>query len=188
MTIEFDRKKMVQAFDAARDCGPYDELPVLVSDRDPQLHLSRNDRPQPFHLICSQDTLVAQLFGTATLDMKHSPVRYHRLEPGDVVYVPAGTPTRLVPDGESINLRYKALHAGLEGVAWFCETCGEEIHREEFDTESELPQEAYLRACERFNDDAELRKCLSCGATHDPVDLSGIRWREVAEAIRASDR
>src|SRR5581483_2616218 len=101
--MELTRKKMVMAFETARDCGPYDELPVLVEDRDPQLHLSRNDRPQPFYLICSRDTLLAQLAGTATLHMEYSPVRYHRLEPGDVAYVPAGTPTRLVPDGESVN-------------------------------------------------------------------------------------
>jgi len=184
--MELTRKKMVMAFETARDCGPYDELPVLVEDRDPQLHLSRNDRPQPFYLICSRDTLLAQLAGTATLHMEYSPVRYHRLEPGDVAYVPAGTPTRLVPDGESVNLRYKALHAGLEGVAWFCEACGQEVHRVEFDTETSIPQEEYWNACEAFNADAELRRCGNCGTVHALVDLTGIRWQEVADAIRAS--
>src|SRR5258706_13484576 len=139
--MEFERKKMVHAFEAAKNCGPYDELPVLVEDRDPQLHLSRNDRPQPFHLICSHDTLLAQIAGRATLHLEYSPVRYHRLEVGDVAYVPAGTPTRLVPDGVSVNIRYKPLHAGLEAVAWFCDTCGHEVHRDEFDTEVELPQD-----------------------------------------------
>jgi 3-hydroxyanthranilate 3,4-dioxygenase len=184
--VELDRKKMVRTFEAAKECGPYDELPVLVADRDPQLHLSRNDRPQPFHLICSSDTLLAQLAGTATLDLEYSPVRYHRLEPGDVVYVPAGTPSRLTPDDVSINLRYKPLHAGLEGVAWFCNACGHEVHREEFDTEVELPQEAYWRACQAFNTDVELRRCPHCAKEHDQIDLSGIRWPEVAQAIRAS--
>lgn len=184
--MEFERKKMIHAFEAARECAPYDELPVLVADRDPQMHLSRNDRPQPFHLICSQDTLLAQLAGEATLYLAYSPVLYHRLEVGDVVYVPAGTPTRLVPDGESVNLRYKALHAGLEGVAWFCEECGQEVHRVEFDTETEIPQAAYWRACEEFNADVELRSCGACGAKHEEVDLTGIRWPEVADAIRAS--
>ena len=43
-------------------------------------------------------------------------------------------------------MRYKPLHAGLEAVAWFCSSCGAEVHREEFDTEDELPQDAYWRA------------------------------------------
>ncbi len=186
ITLELVRKKMIHAFETARECGPYDELPVLVADRDPQLHLSRNDRPQPFHLICSRDTLLAQLVGHATLYLEYSPVRYHRLEPGDVVYIPAGTPNRLVPDDESVNLRYKALHAGLEGVAWFCEECGQEIHRVEFDTDNSIPQDEYWKGCEAFNADAEHQRCPGCGAEHAPVDLSGIRWLEVAEAIRAS--
>ena len=62
----FTRKKLVQVFDAAKECGPYDELPVLVDGRDPQVHVSRNDRPQPFFLICSADTVLAQVTGTAT--------------------------------------------------------------------------------------------------------------------------
>lgn len=185
ISVELVRKKMVQAFEAARDCGPYDELPVLVADRDPQLHLSRNDRPQPFHLICSQDTLVAQINGEATLYLEYSPVRYHRLEPGDVAYVPAGTPSRLVPDGQSVNLRYKPREPGLEGVAWFCESCGHEVHRVEFDADAEIPQEQYWAACNAFNDDAELRRCPNCGTEHATVDLTGIRWPEIAEAIRA---
>jgi 3-hydroxyanthranilate 3,4-dioxygenase len=159
---------------------------VLVAERDPQLHLSKNDRPQPFHLICSHDTLLAQVSGSATLDLEYSPVRYHRLEPGDVVYVPAGTPTRIRPDETSIHVRYKPLHAGLEGVAWFCNECGHEVHRDEFDTEEELPQDAYWRACQAFNDDEELRRCPQCTKVHDLVDLDGIRWPEVAQAIRES--
>jgi rubrerythrin len=85
-----------------------------------------------------------------------------------------------------VNLRYKALHAGLEGVAWFCEECGQEIHRVEFDTDNSIPQDEYWKGCEAFNADAEHQRCPGCGAEHAPVDLSGIRWLEVAEAIRAS--
>jgi hypothetical protein len=184
--MELERKKMIHAFETARHCGPYDELPVLVADRDPQLHLSRNDRSQPFHLICSRDSLLAQLAGQAILYLEYSPVRYHRLEPGDVVYVPAGTPNRLVPDEASVNLRYKALHAGLEGVAWFCDQCGQEVHRVEFDSDISIPQEEYWKACEAFNAEAELRRCRVCGTDHPAVDLTGIRWLDVAEAIRSS--
>ncbi len=184
--VEYDRKKMVKTFEAAASCEPYDELPVLVADRDPQLHLSRNDRPQPFYLICSEDTLLAQVAGRATLDLEYSPVRYHRLEPGDVVYVPAGTPTRIRPEEPSVHVRYKPREPGLEGVAWFCSACGHEVHRDEFDTADELPQDAYWRACNAFNEDVELRRCPACGKEHDQLDLTGIRWPEVAEAIRQS--
>lgn len=183
--MELTRKKMVQVFEAARERGPYDELPLLVADRDPQLHLSRNDRPQPFHLICSADTMLAQLFGHAILDLEDSPVRYHRLEPGDVVYIPAGTPTRIRPQEDSVHVRYKPGDAGLEAVAWFCSTCGNEVHRDEFDTAEEIPQDAYRRACNAFNADVELRRCQRCGDEHEPVDLSGVRWTEIADAIRA---
>ena len=99
-------------FDAAKECGPYDEMPVLVDGRDPQVHVSRNDRPQPFFLICSADTVLAQVSGTATLDLELSPVRYHRLEPGDLVYLPAGTASRIRPEETSIHVRYKAAPCG----------------------------------------------------------------------------
>ncbi len=183
--MELTRKKMVQAFEAARECGPYDELPLLGADRDPQLHLSRNDRPQPFHLICSADTMLAQLSGRATLDLEYSPVRYHRLEPGDVVYIPAGTPSRIRPESDSVHVRYKPGDVGLEAVAWFCSNCGIEVHRDEFDVAQEISQGAYQRACEAFNADVELRRCPTCDEVHDPVDLSDLRWSEIAEAITA---
>ena len=184
--MELQRKRMFHAFAVAKDAAPYDEMPVLRPDIDPQVHLSRNDRPQPFFLICEKDTMVVQLSGTGVLEMQYSPVRYHTLEPGDVVYVPAGTPTRSVPETESVQLRYKPLQPGLEAVAWFCPRCGTEVHRDEFDTTEELPQDAYWRACRRFNEEAELRRCPSCGHQHDPADLTGIRWPEVAEAIRSA--
>src|SRR5262245_51641583 len=184
--MELTRKKLVSVFDAAKQCGPYDELPVLVDGRDPQVHVSRTDRPQPFWLICSADTVLAQVSGNATVDLEHSPVRYHRLEPGDLVYLPAGTASRIRPDDVSIHVRYKALHPGLEAVAWFCASCGREVHRDEFDTEEELPQDAYWRACNAFNANVDLRRCSACGAVHEVVDLSGIRWPEVAAAIKSA--
>lgn len=184
--MELSRKRMFHAFKAARDACSYDELPVLRPDVDVQVYLSRNDRPQPFFLICEHDTLLTQLVGDAVLELKYSPVLYHMLEPGDIVYVPGGTPTRVVPTAPSVQLRYKAADAGLEGVAWFCPGCGAEVHRDEFDTAEELPQDAYSRACREFNAKPELRACPSCGAAHPELDLTGIRWPEVADAIRAA--
>ncbi len=180
-----ERKRMVRIFETAREAGPYDEFPVLLPGIDPQLHLSRNRDPQPFYLICEQDTVLVQMSGEAAVHFKEGPVLYHTMEPGDFVYVPGGTPHRIVPRTESIQVRYKAERPGLEGVAWYCETCGDEVWREEWDTAEELPQEGYWRACEAFNGDVGLRRCGGCGAEHAPVDLTGVRWPEIAAALRA---
>jgi len=185
--MEFHRKRMFDALTTARECGPYDELPVLRKDIDPQIHLSRNDRPQPFFLISALDSMLVNLVGEGTVELRGSSVNSFSLVPGDLVYVPAGTPHRLVPTTESVMLRHKALEPTLEGVAWFCASCDAEVHRDEFDTAKELPQEGYWRACNEFNAKAELRSCPSCGTEHPPADLTGIRWPEVAEAIRAAD-
>jgi 3-hydroxyanthranilate 3,4-dioxygenase len=180
------RKRQVNVFDDAREAGPYDEFPVLPPDMDPQVHLSRNDRPQPFFLICQHDTLLAQMAGEAVVEFKDVPVLYHTLSPGDYVYVPAGAPHRIVPRSASVQLRYKAREPGLEGIAWYCPGCGAEVAREEWDTAEELPQDAYWRACQTFNAEATRRVCRGCGAQHPPLDLTGIRWPEVAAAIRAA--
>ena len=41
------REHIVFSFRAAAGAGNYDELPMLPKDVDLQVHLSRNDRPQP---------------------------------------------------------------------------------------------------------------------------------------------
>lgn len=180
-----ERKRMVRIFQEAREAGPYDEFPVLLPGIDPQLHLSRNDRPQPFFLVCEQDTVLVQMAGEATIEFKDAPVLYHAVEPGDFVYVPAGTPHRIVPRTESIQVRYKADKPGLEGVAWYCEECQAELWRVEWDTADELPQEGYWRACMMFNATPGQRTCAQCGAEHPRLDLTGIRWPEIAATLRS---
>ena len=100
------RKKTFQTFREAKKLGPYDERPMLPDDVDPQLHLSRNDRIQPFYLICGKDTLIAQLSGEGRVEFQGTSVNYHPLAPGDFIYVPAGAPHRIVPDTECVNFRY----------------------------------------------------------------------------------
>lgn len=170
------RRNTFKVFEEAPERGPYDEFPMLRSGIDPQLCLSRNDRPQPFFLICGQDTLVAQMSGRARIEFRQSAVNYFDMIPGDYVYVPGGAPSRIVPEGECVNLRYKPEHPGLEGVAWY-DAAGHET-RIVFDTAAELPQEGYLRACAAFNDSVDIRRGLP------PIDLSGYRWKEVAAEIR----
>jgi len=80
---------MLNGFKAAAEVGPYDEFPVLVAGLDPQVYLSRNDRPQPFYLVCEKDSLLVQMAGTGRLLLKYGPVLWESMRPGDFVYVPA---------------------------------------------------------------------------------------------------
>ena len=179
-----DRKRMLNGFKAAAELGPYDEFPVLVPGIDPQVYLSRNDRPQPFYLICEKDSLLAQMAGTGRLQMKYSPVLWEAMQPGDFVYIPAGTPHRYIPTTESLQTRYKPNPAGLEGVAWFCARCGTEITRFEWDTAEQVPQAGYWYACQAFNATVDRRTCPTCGEVHPEVVLSGLRWQEIAAQLR----
>jgi 3-hydroxyanthranilate 3,4-dioxygenase len=175
---------MLKTFKEAEHAGFYDEFPVLAIGIDPQLHLSRNDRQQPFFQLCEKDTVLLQMTGHSHLELKDSPVLWDDLKPGDHVYIPAGTPHRITPNESSIMYRYKAEEAGLEGVAWYCEACGAEVHREVWDTAEELPQEGYLRSCTEFNSNEEQRSC-QCGAIHPAVDISGNQWADIAKTLRA---
>jgi len=178
------RSRMFDTFREAPAFGPFDEYPVLSPGVDPQLHLSRNDRPQPFYLICGKDSVLVQMSGGATVHFKLSDVLRYRLRTGDFVYIPAGTPHCIVPEGIALNYRYKAERAGLEGVAWYCPRCDAEIHRDVWDTEVELPQEGYARASAAFNRDPALRACPACGVEHPPLDLHGFRWTDIARELR----
>lgn len=180
------RKHMLDTFEAAAAAGPYDEYPVLIAGVDPQLHLSRNDRPQPFHLTCEKDTILVQMSGAARVEMANGAVRYFDLVPGDYAYVPAGTAHRIVPGEPSIMYRYKAEVAGLEAASFHCEDCGQTLLEETWDTAEELPQAAYLRIVESFNTDEALRTC-NCGTVHPVVDLAGYRWKEIAGELTETE-
>jgi 3-hydroxyanthranilate 3,4-dioxygenase len=165
--------------------GAYDEYPIFPPGKDPQLCLSHNDRAQPFHLICAHDTILAQLSGTGRISFAAGEVRYFDMRPGDFVYVPAGFAHRYTAATPAIQYRYKPEHPGLEAVAWYCPNCAAEVHRDTWDTARELPQEGYLRATARFNADAALRTCKACGTAHPPVDVSALRWADIAKELRA---
>lgn len=179
------RRRMQQTFQLAEQAGEYDEYPVMPEGVDPQLTLSQNTRPQPFFLVCQKDSILVQMSGRAKVEFRSSGVNFFFANPGDFVYVPAGTPHRILPQERSLHYRYKAEQAGLEAVAWFCEGCGGEVSRVTWDTAQELPQEGYLRATEEFNANAAARRC-KCGAEHPPVDISGNRWREIAHELRST--
>lgn len=183
MTTGIERRRFWNLPAEAAALGPYDEQPLIPAKIDPQVYASRNDREQPFYLICEHDTMLAFLAGAGRVAFHDSDVARFRVGPGDFIYVPARTPHRVEPDPELLQLRYKAAEAGLEAVAWYCAECGGEVWRSEFDTAEVLSQQAWWDAAQEFNASDELRTC-ACGTVHPPVDLTGIRWPEVAEAIR----
>jgi hypothetical protein len=181
------RKNRFETYKEAVSRGSYDEFPMLELGIDPQLHLSHNSVKQPFFLVCEQDCVLAQMSGEARVEFRGSPVNYFTLALGDFVYVPGGTPHRIVPLTPSIALRYKASHPGLEAVAWFAESSSEECARITWDCADELPQEAYLRACRAFNADKKLRTCRRSGEVLPEIDLAPFHWAEVAAEIKEAE-
>jgi 3-hydroxyanthranilate 3,4-dioxygenase len=77
------------------------------------------------------------------------------------------------------------MHAGLEGVAWYCDGCDAEIYREVWDTGAALSQTKYDEISSHFAADASLRTCRHCGWIHPAPDLEGFHWAEVARDIAA---
>ena len=175
---------MVFTFAEAAKAGPYDERPMLPDSLDLQIHLSRNAVPQPFHLICQHDTVLFALSGAGHVEYKDASVLRHSYGVGDHLYVPAGVPHRILPASETIKYRYKLPESDLEGVAWYCEGCGNELYREIWELRDELAQEAYLRIARAFSSDAKRRCCGKCGAVHPALDLSPFRWEEVARLLK----
>lgn len=181
-----NRRRMLNGLKAAQEIGDYADVPVLPANLDPQAHLSRNTVAQPFWLICGKDTVLAQMSGTAVVHLKDSSVNWFTMDIGDHVYVPAGTPHRIVPTGESVQLRYKARMPGLEGVAWYCPGCDRELHRIEWDTAETVSQQAYHDACNEFNDKEALRSCAECDTTHPLIDMTPFSaWPEIAQKLQS---
>src|SRR5262249_23285964 len=141
----------------AKKLGPYAEMPMLPDDIQVQLHLSRNDRPQPFHSIFGDDTLLLLMSGGAEVEFRAASIERFALKPGACVYVPAGTPHRIVPADESVMLRYVPQPAGLEATAWFCDGCGAELYREVWDAAKTLSQDMYPAVAARFASDPAAR-------------------------------
>jgi hypothetical protein len=179
------RTRFQNLFDLAREVGPWQEYPVAPPFADPQVRLSRGTEPQPFFLVCAKDTMVIQSIGAAEVELRYSGVRRTRLEMGDMLYIPAGTPSRIVPLEESIHLRFTAINPGLEGVAWFCPSCDAEVWRYEFDADTHHVQQGYSDGFRQFNADPVRRTCDACQTVHPAVDYAGYGWVEVADRLGA---
>ncbi|HEY0582703.1 MAG TPA: hypothetical protein VGE94_11015, partial [Chloroflexota bacterium] len=183
---DMERKKMLHTLQEARDClGSYDEFPTLPAGTDPMPYLSRNRVPQPFYVVSETDRMILALAGRSTLLLPGTNPPEMEVALGEAVYIPAGQASRLLPDGETVHLTYKAEPPGWEAAVWFCQGCSAEVFRHEFNTREVLAQDGYWQACELFNTDATRRTCRSCGAQHPPANLEDIHWPAVAERIRA---
>lgn len=185
---DVERKRFLNVYPAAQDAQSYDERPLLLEHIDPQICLSRNSVAQPFFLICDKDTVLTALSGNARVEFRDCSVLQHRLGAGDWVYVPAGTPHRIVPTEPALHVRYKARISDLEGVAWYCEQCGTERHRTEWNATAVLPQEGYSRACRDYEAAIEGTPCAKCGTAAPRLDLRDIRWEALATALRAAPK
>ena len=49
-------------------------MPMLPDDKQVQVHLSKNDRPQPLLLICGKYTLLSLMSGAAKVEFKGTAV------------------------------------------------------------------------------------------------------------------
>lgn len=172
-----ERKKTLNVFKDAREAwGSYDEFPVAQPGIDPMPHLSRNRVAQPFFLVHEADQVLIQMSGRGEIQFHGAPAM--PLEPGDIVYIPARLPSRLVPAGENVQVRLKVEPPAREAVAWFC-TCGARVHLVELPPGP--PQRHYWAAVQAFN--ASPRTCARCGAVHPVAELGDVKWLETAAAL-----
>jgi 3-hydroxyanthranilate 3,4-dioxygenase len=147
-------------------------------------YLSRNRVPQPFYLASEHDRVLVHLGGRGHIEFREASVNYFELVCGDFVYLPANTPSRIMPETPCLQLIYRAEPWGQETALWYCAGCGAELHRIALDRAEGLLQRAYWAACQAFNADPAARTCSRCAAIQPPLDLTGIRWPEVAAAIQ----
>lgn len=179
------RGRFQNVLEMAEEIGPWAERPVTPPFADPQVYMSRGSDPQPFFLICEKDTIVMQVVGAATVQLRYTGVRQTSLEAGDILYVPAGTPCRIEPLEESIYFRFKAAKPGLEGVSWFCPSCDAEVWRYEFDAADQPVQQGYLDGIQTFNAEVGHRTCRVCQAVHPSADAARYDWARLAELVRS---
>ncbi|MGZ3441108.1 MAG: hypothetical protein ACXVDD_16410, partial [Polyangia bacterium] len=167
--MALERKKTLNVFrEASSAWGSYDEFPVGPSGTDPMPHLSRNRVAQPFFVVSSADQVLIQMAGRAEIRFADIEPQCMQLVAGDTVYIPAGVPSRVVPDGEVLQIRLKADPPAREAVAWYCARCSALVHGRELD--EAIVQEGWWRAVAEFNARVELRTC-GCGAIHPPAEL-----------------
>lgn len=175
------RRRMLQAFDAAKSIGNYADVPVMPVDVDPQITLARNTERQPFYLAFEEDTVLALMSGRAVVRLRETNVNFWPMAPGDHVYLPAGTPHRFEPDEESVVIRFIGNDPAYRAAVFVCDSCGNELDRLEWKQDLEVDATTiYAEVSRRFNADLERRTCSICGTTADPVSLDRLGWDQEA--------
>ena len=112
-----ERRKTLNVLkEAALTRGSYDDFPVAPAGVDPAPHLSRSHVPQPFWLVTELDEVLVTMSGEGEIRFQDAARTVLRLGPGDVVYLPARTPSRIIPDGELLQVRIKGLPPFTEAV------------------------------------------------------------------------
>lgn len=138
---------------------------------------ARND----FH-IDPWDEIFYQLHGHIFVDtVANGKVTRHRINEGELFFVPKNTfhSPRRPPGSVGIVIERPRRVAEEDGIAWYCENCGNQLHCEYFwceDIEVTLKEKVM-----RFNRDEKLRTCVKCGTLlEDPTKKSpwiGDWWR-----------
>lgn len=171
------RRRMLQAFDAAKNIGNYADVPVMPIDVDPQITLARNTEKQPFYIAFEEDTIIALMSGRGVVRLRDTNVNSWPMIPGDHVYVPAGTPHRFEPTEESVVIRFIGNDPAYRAAVFACETCGNELDRLEWKQDLEVEATTiYAEVTRRFNADLDHRTCSTCGTVAEPVSLDRLGW------------
>jgi 3-hydroxyanthranilate 3,4-dioxygenase len=178
-------RKTLNVFrEAALTWGSYDDFPVAPAGVDPSPHLSRNRVAQPFYLVTARDEVLVTMSGEGEIRFKDPARTIMAVGPGDVVYLPARIPARIIPHSELLQVRLKGNPPFTEAVAWYCDNCDTFMHRAEFT--SEVPQRSYWDAVTEYNADARLRTCPACGQIHGRAELGDIAWNAVADVLETA--
>ena len=182
-----ERGRFLNIFDTAnRTIGSYDDFPVLNPGIDPMVYLSRNKVPQPFWLSSDKDQTILNLSGRCRIEFKDCEYNYMQLEPGDAVYLPAGVPNHLIPDGECLQLRFKAEPPGHEEISFYCH-CNYVLYSKSFDASKNIAQQVYWESCQDYNHNQAIRTCQNCSKVAAPLDLTDIVWPQVVENIQKAN-
>ncbi|WP_324698853.1 hypothetical protein [Novosphingobium sp. RL4] len=181
------RKNAFNIYREAEKLASFDEFPMLRPEVDPQVHLSKNDVDQPFHLACEKDTVLAQMSGKSRVIFADGSVRFFDLVPGEFAYVPAGYAHRILTVEPGAVIRYKAQKPGNESIIWYCSSCDAEVHRFDWQADEAPVQQGYVEACQEFNADVKHRTCGGCGTELPPVDLTAFRWDAISAKLLEAD-
>lgn len=138
---------------------------------------ARND----FH-IDPWDEIFYQLHGHIFLHtIEGGKVVKHRINEGELFHLPKNVfhSPRRPPGSVGIVVERPRLEGEEDGIAWFCENCGNELHSVYFwcdDIETVLKGHV-----QHFNDSLDLRTCKKCGTVQeDPTkrpQWEGDWWR-----------